>query len=110
MGIVEYSAGTQLSGILTIICIVYAYVIAAFVLHAAIKSREKLLFYFFFTIILIFTMWIVPVIAYVFWLFSHQDVPYHWHILGYNMLYPFGLLFWLYIYTLTINQKRKNLK
>ena len=109
MAIVNYSPETQLSGILTIICIIYALLIAGFVLYEAINKKQKLLFYFFFTIILIFTMWFVPVIAYIIWLFTSQDVPYYWHILGYNMLYPFGLFFWLYIYTTTMHIKYNKL-
>jgi hypothetical protein len=54
-------------------------------------------------------MWYVPTYAYIYWLFTGEDIPYFMHILGYNMLYPFGILCWLYIYTTTSNVKRQKL-
>ncbi len=109
MAPIDYSPETQITGILTIICMVYVFLIGSLVLYTAIKKKEKILYYLFFTVVLVFSMWYIPTIAYIYWLFSGEDLPYFMHILGYNMLYPFGILCWLYIYTTTTNIKRKNL-
>lgn len=103
---IDYAIETQVSGLLTLICMLFAFSMGIFVLIRAIKLREKYLYFFFFTIIFAFSPWFSIAFGYIYWIFSYEALPYDMHIYLNLFLVPLALLSWLYIYTDTLFPKR----
>jgi len=106
---IEYSLETQVSGLLTLICVLSSFFFGAFVLRKAIVTKEKSLYYFFFLIIFSLSPWYSIALGYLLWLLTKEALSYELHIILNLLFVPIGYLAWFNIYLTAINLKKKKL-
>jgi len=100
---------TQLSGIFGLISIAIAWFYGLIVLYKFIKTREKMLFYFFLAIIFTMSPWYPSGLGFIFWLFTRQEVAYQVYVLLGTIGTPIALYSWLQIYMPALHPEKKNL-
>lgn len=100
---------TQLSGIFGFIAITIAWFYGLIVLYKYIKTKEKMLFYFFLAIIFTMAPWYPSGLGYIFWLFTRQEIAYQVYVLLGTIGTPIALYSWLQIYMPALHPKQKDL-
>jgi len=100
---------TQLSGIFGFIAVVIAWFYGIIVLIKYVKTKEKMLFYFFLAIIFTMSPWYPSGLGYIYWLFTRQEIAYQVYVLLGTIGVPIALFSWLQIYMPTLHQKQKDL-
>ncbi|MFW9942483.1 MAG: hypothetical protein ACFFFT_15700, partial [Candidatus Thorarchaeota archaeon] len=88
----------KLSGIFGLISITIAWFYGLIVLYKFIKTREKMLFYFFFAIIFTMAPWYPSGLGFIFWLFTRKELAYQVYVLLGTIGTPIALYSWLQIY------------
>ncbi|MFX1410975.1 MAG: hypothetical protein ACFFA6_11520, partial [Promethearchaeota archaeon] len=106
---VELNDFEQLSGILGFLAVAIAWLYGAIVLYKAIKEKQKILYYFFFTIIFTMSPWYPSGLGYIYWLFTRELIIYPFYVLIGIICVPFALLSWLQIYMPALHPKKKNI-
>lgn len=98
---------TQLSGIFGFIAVIIAWFYGAIVLIKYIKTKEKMLFYFFLAIIFTMSPWYPSGFGYIYWLFTRQEIAYQVYVLLGTIGVPIALYSWLQIYMPALHAKKK---
>lgn len=100
---------TQLSGILGFISISIAWLYGLIVLFKYIKTREKMLFYFFLAVIFTVSPWYPSGLGYIYWLITHEEIIYPVYVLLGTIGVPIALIAWLQIYMPTLHPKQNQI-
>ncbi|TFG23625.1 MAG: hypothetical protein EU529_06700 [Promethearchaeota archaeon] len=90
---------TQLAGLLILISVCFVIILSVFVLHIAIKRKNKLLYAFCLFMLFLNTPWIPSAFGYLYWLITGKIFAYQIYILLGTMGIPIAFLTWFYIYT-----------
>jgi hypothetical protein len=98
---------TQLSGLFGLLSISIAWFYGAIVLIKYIKTREKLLLYFFLAIIFTMSPWYPSGLGYLYWLFTHEEIAYQTYVMLGTIGVPIALFSWLQIYMPSLHGKYK---
>ena len=99
----------HLSGIFGFLAIGIAWLYGGIVLYKAIKTKEKILYYFFFAIIFTISPWYPSGLGYIYWLFTSEEIVYPVYVLLGTIGAPIALYSWLQIYMPALHPKQKNL-
>lgn len=99
----------HLSGIFGFLAIAIAWLYGGIVLYKYIKTKEKMLFYFFLAVIFTMSPWYPSGLGYIFWLFTSQEIVYPVYVLLGTLGVPIALYSWLQIYMPALHPKQKNL-
>ena len=105
----SYSILAQVSGLTAFISICIGFLLGAIVLVKAIKTKQKIIFFFFLCIIFTLSPWYPSGGGYIYWLLSGSPLPYEWYIIIGLAGIPIAILAWLDVYMTTINPEKKNL-
>lgn len=105
---VELDDLTQLSGIFGFLAVVIAWIYGLIVLYKAIKTKEKVLYYFFFAIIFTMSPWYPSAFGYIYWLITREAFAYPFYVLIGTIGTPIALYSWLQIYMPALHPKQKN--
>lgn len=100
---------TQLSGILGFLSILIAWMYGVLVLYKYIKTKEKVLFYFFLAIIFTMSPWYPSGLGYIYWLFTRREIAYQVYVLLGTLGVPIALYSWLQIYMPALHKKQKSI-
>lgn len=106
---VELDDLTQLSGILGVLAVAIAWLYGGIVLYKYIKTKEKVLFYFFLAIIFTMSPWYPSGFGYVYWLITREEIAYPVYVLLGTLGVPIALISWLQIYMPALHPKYKDL-
>lgn len=106
---VELDDLTQLSGIFGFLGVAIAWLYGAIVLYKAIKTKEKLLYYFFLAVIFTISPWYPSGLGYIYWLITRGEIVYPIYVLIGTIGIPIALLSWLQIYMPALHAKQKNI-
>jgi hypothetical protein len=98
---------TQLSGIFGFLAIAIAWLYGGIVLYKYIKTKQKVLFYFFLAIMFTMSPWYPSGLGYVYWLITRQEIIYPIYVLLGTIGVPIALLSWIQIYMPALHQKWK---
>jgi len=98
---------SQLSGIFGFLAVAIAWLYGGIVLYKYIKSRQKVLFYFFLAIIFTMSPWYPSGLGYVYWLITREEIIYPVYVLLGTIGVPIALLSWIQIYMPALHQKWK---
>ncbi|MFX1392575.1 MAG: hypothetical protein ACFFAH_03280 [Promethearchaeota archaeon] len=90
---------TQISGILSVIFIVFNFFMFILIFKIAIKTKKRLLFIFAIFNISLATPWYASGFCYIYWLFSKNIMSYEIYVLIGTLGIPIIPLAWFYIYT-----------
>ncbi|MHA2008641.1 MAG: hypothetical protein ACXABO_19995 [Promethearchaeota archaeon] len=99
----------HISGILGFLSIFIAYVYGIIVLYKYIKTREKLLFYFFLAVIFTVSPWYPSGFGYIYWLITNETIVYSAYVLLGTIGVPIALISWLQIYMPALHPKQKRI-
>jgi len=99
----------HLSGILGFLAVCIAWLYGGIVLYKYIKTKEKILFYFFLAIMFTMSPWYPSGLGYVFWLITSEELVYPVYVLLGTIGVPIALLSWIQIYMPALHPKQKNL-
>jgi hypothetical protein len=103
-----YSQLAQISGLTAVISLSIGFLLGGIVLVKAIKTRQKIIFFFFLSIIFTLSPWYPSGGGYLYWLITGYPLPYDVYIIIGLAGIPIAILAWLYVYMTTINpEKRK---
>jgi hypothetical protein len=100
---------TQLSGIFGFIAVIIAWFYGVIVLFKYIKTKEKMLFYFFLAVIFTMSPWYPSGLGYIYWLFTRQEIAYQVYVLLGTIGVPIAIYSWLQIYMPTLHPEKKDL-
>ena len=100
---------TQLSGILGFISISIAWLYGLIVLFKYIKTKERMLFYFFLAVIFTVSPWYPSGLGYIYWLITHEEIIYPVYVLLGTIGIPIALIAWLQIYMPTLHRKQNRI-
>ncbi|MFX0001565.1 MAG: hypothetical protein ACFE9Q_14960 [Candidatus Hodarchaeota archaeon] len=100
---------TQLSGIFGFLGVAIAWLYGGIVLYKAIKSKEKMLYYFFLAVIFTISPWYPSGLGYIYWLFTREALTYPVYVLMGTIGAPIALFAWLQIYMPALHAKQKNI-
>ncbi|MFX0001812.1 MAG: hypothetical protein ACFE88_17000 [Candidatus Hermodarchaeota archaeon] len=100
---------TQLSGIFGFIAVIIAWFYGIIVLFKYIKTKEKMLFYFFLAIIFTMSPWYPSGLGYITSLFTRQEIAYQAYVLLGTIGVPIALYSWLQIYMPTLHPEKKDI-
>ena len=98
---------TQLSGIFSLLAMIIAWLYGGISLHKYIKTKEKILFYFFLAVIFTVSPWYNSGLGYVYWLFTGKEIVYPLYVLIGTVGIPIALISWLQIYMPALHEKQK---
>lgn len=105
----EVSELAQISGLTGLIANFISAFFGLIVLYKAIKSKDKLVFYFYLCIVFTASPWFPSGYGYLFWLITGITLEYQVYVLIGMMFVPIAILSWLYIYLTTIRPDKKKL-
>ncbi|MFX0002647.1 MAG: hypothetical protein ACFE9C_07615 [Candidatus Hodarchaeota archaeon] len=100
---------TQLSGIFGFLAVAIAWLYGGIVLYKYIKSKQKVLFYFFLAIMFTMSPWYPSGLGYIYWLITRQEIIYPAYVLLGTIGVPVALLSWIQIYMPALHQKWKGI-
>lgn len=100
---------TQLSGIFGFLAVAIAWLYGGIVLYKAIKTKEKMLYYFFLAVIFTISPWYPAGLGYIYWLFTHDTFTYPVYVLIGTIGIPIALFSWLQIYIPALHAKQKKI-
>jgi len=106
---IELDDLTQLSGIFGLLAVAISWLYGGIVLYKYIKTKEKILFYFFLAIIFTMSPWYPSGLGYVFWLITRGEIIYPVYVLMGTIGVPIALISWFQIYMPALHPKKKNL-
>jgi hypothetical protein len=98
---------TQLSGIFGFLAVAIAWLYGGITLYKYIKTKEKLLLYFFLAVIFTVSPWYPSGLGYIYWLLTNEEILYPVYVLMGTLGVPIALLSWLQIYMPALHQKQK---
>ncbi|MFW9972911.1 MAG: hypothetical protein ACFFDF_22180 [Candidatus Odinarchaeota archaeon] len=98
----------HLSGILGTLAIAIAWLYGGIVLYKYIKTKQKVLFYFFLAIIFTISPWYPSGFGYIYWLITGWEIVYPAYVLIGTVGVPIALLAWIQIYIPALLPKYKN--
>jgi len=104
---VELDDLTQLSGIFGVLAIAIAWLYGFIVLYKYIKTKEKVLFFFFLAIMFTMSPWYPSGFGYIYWLITREEIAYSAYVLLGTLGVPIALLAWLQIYMPALHAKYK---
>jgi len=104
---IEYSQETQVSGLLTLIIVLFSFFFGALILRKAIATKEKILYFCFFMIVFSISPWYSIALGYLLWFLTKEELIYELHIILNLLFVPIGYIAWLNIYLTAINPKKK---
>lgn len=100
---------TQLSGIFGFLGVGIAWLYGGIVLYKYIKTKERILFYFFLAIVFTMSPWYPSGLGYIYWLITRQEIVYPAYVLIGIIGVPIALLSWIQIYMPALHQKWKGI-
>ncbi len=100
---------SQLSGVFGFLAVAIAWLYGGIVLYKYIKTKQKVLLYFFLAIIFTMSPWYPSGLGYIYWLITREAIVYPAYVLIGTIGVPIALLSWLQIYMPVLHQKWKNL-
>lgn len=106
---VELEELYQLSGILAFLAVAIAWLYGGIVLYKYIKTKEKVLFYFFLAIIFTMSPWYSSGLGYIYWLITRAEISYPVYVLLGTITVPIALISWLLIYMPALHPNYKTL-
>jgi len=106
---VELDDLTQLSGIFGFLAVAITWLYGGIVLYKYIKTKEKVLFYFFLAIIFTMSPWYPSGFGYVYWLITREEIAYPVYVLLGTFGVPIALISWFQIYMPALHPKYKDL-
>jgi len=99
----------QLSGIFGFLAVAIAWLYGGIVLYKYIKTKERVLLYFFLAIIFTMSPWYPSGLGYIYWLITREAIAYPAYVLIGIIGVPIALLSWIQIYMPALHQKWKGL-
>ncbi|MFX1303978.1 MAG: hypothetical protein ACFFBV_15835 [Promethearchaeota archaeon] len=99
----------HLSGIFGFLGVAIAWLYGGMVLYKYIKTKEKMLFYFFLAVIFTMSPWYPSGLGYIYWLITSQEIVYPAYVLLGTIGVPIALYSWLQIYMPALHPNQKNL-
>ncbi|MFX1502321.1 MAG: hypothetical protein ACFFDH_15280 [Promethearchaeota archaeon] len=100
---------SQLSGIFGFLAVAIAWLYGGIVLYKYIKTKQKVLFYFFLAIIFTMSPWYPSGLGFIYWLITKEEIVYPAYVLIGTIGVPIALLSWMQIYMPALHQKWKGL-
>lgn len=100
---------TQLSGILGFISISISWLYGFIVLFKYIKTKERMLLYFFLAVIFTVSPWYPSGLGYIYWLITNEEIIYPVYVLLGTIGVPIALIAWLQIYMPTLHRKQNRI-
>ena len=100
---------SQLSGFLAFLAIAIAWLYGGIVLYKYIKTKERVLFYFFLAITFTMSPWYSSGLGYIYWLITGTEIPYPTYVLLGTITIPLALVSWLLIYMPALHPNYKKL-
>jgi hypothetical protein len=100
---------TQLSGIFGFLAVAIAWLYGGIVLYKAIKTKEKILYFFFLAVIFTISPWYPSGLGYIYWLITREALTYPIYVLMGTIGAPIALYAWLQIYMPALHPKHKNI-
>jgi len=97
----------HLSGIFGFLAVIIAWLYGGITLYKYIKTKEKILFYFFLAIIFTMSPWYPSGLGYIYWVITGQEIAYPFYVLIGTVTVPIALLSWLQIYMPALHEKYK---
>ncbi|MFW9880828.1 MAG: hypothetical protein ACFFG0_47810 [Candidatus Thorarchaeota archaeon] len=98
----------HLSGIFGFLAVAIAWLYGGIVLYKYIKSKQKVLFYFFLAIIFTMSPWYPSGLGYIYWLITGFGIVYPAYVLIGTIGVPIALLAWIQIYMPALHAKYKS--
>ncbi|MFW9971135.1 MAG: hypothetical protein ACFFDF_13150 [Candidatus Odinarchaeota archaeon] len=95
---------SQLSGIFGFLAVCIAWLYGGIVLYKYIKTRERVLFYFFLAIMFTMSPWYPSGLGYIYWVITREAIVYPVYVLIGTIGVPIALLSWIQIYTPALHQ------
>ncbi|MFX1419816.1 MAG: hypothetical protein ACFE9N_12935 [Promethearchaeota archaeon] len=99
----------QLSGIFGFLAVAIAWLYGGIVLYKYIKTKQKVLFYFFLAIIFTMSPWYPSGLGFIYWLITKEEIIYPAYVLIGTIGVPIALLSWIQIYMPALHQKYKSI-
>lgn len=99
----------HLSGVLGFLAVCIAWLYGGIVLYKYIKSKEKILFYFFLAIMFTMSPWYPSGLGYIYWLITSEEIIYPVYVLLGTIGVPIALLSWIQIYMPALHPNQKKL-
>ena len=109
MMVVRLDEISQLSGLFGLITVMIAIFWGCIVLYRAIKSKEKILYFFFLAVIFTMSPWSSSGFGYLFWLITGEVFNYYAYILIGTLGIPIALISWLKIYFKTLHTDKSKI-
>jgi len=97
----------QIAGTFGFLAICIAWLYGGIVLYKYIKTKKRVLFYFFLAIIFTMSPWYPSGIGFIYWVFSGEEIVYPAYVLIGTIGVPIALLSWIQIYMPALHQKYK---
>ncbi len=98
---------TQLSGIFGFLAVIIAWIYGGITLSKYIKTRQKVLLYFFLAVIFTMSPWYPSGLGYIYWLITGEEIVYPLYVLIGIVTVPIALISWLQIYMPALHEKYK---
>ncbi|UCC19135.1 MAG: hypothetical protein JSV62_13695 [Promethearchaeota archaeon] len=99
----------QLSGIFGFLAVAIAWLYGGIVLYKYIKTKQKVLFYFFLAIIFTMSPWYPSGLGFIYWLITKEEIIYPAYVLIGTIGVPIALLSWIQIYMPALHKKYKSI-
>jgi hypothetical protein len=96
---------TQISGITALVNALIGFLFGGIVLYKSIKTKQRMVFFFFLTIVFTLSPWFPAGLGYFYWLLTGQIIPYQLYVLVGTIGIPIAIMAWLDIYISTIMPK-----
>ncbi|MFX1393137.1 MAG: hypothetical protein ACFFAH_06125 [Promethearchaeota archaeon] len=103
----ELSQESHFSGVFGIIAILVALLLGGIVLYKGIETKQKILFYFFITVITTISPWYSAGFGYIYLLITHNSLDYQFYVLLGTIFIPIAINSWLAIYMTIIYPNKK---
>ena len=99
---------TQLSGIFGFLAVAIAWLYGGITLYKYVKTKERILFYFFLAVIFTISPWYPSGLGYIYWLFTREALAYSVYVLLGTIGAPIALFAWIQIYMPALHPNQKN--
>jgi len=105
----ELSQIGHFSGIFGIIAIIVVLLLGGIVLIKAIETKQKILYYFFITVLTTISPWYSAGFGYIYLLITQNTLDYRFYVMLGTIFIPIAIHSWLVIYMTIIYPKKKKL-
>ncbi len=106
---VELDLLTPLTGLASFISMSIAIFLGVLVLYEGFKSKNRLVFLFFLTVLFTASPWFPSGIGYIYWIITSNEIDYQVYVLLGTLGISIAILSWLDIYLTLIHREKKSL-